>query len=85
MTKSAKRPSDAVCTVLEELRSLVILVIGCAMAVVGSKMHDDLIRSIGFAIIGTALGITVPGMGRRDPQLRTRTTDEIHDGRSSGR
>lgn len=62
--------------VLDQLRSLLILVIGVTMAIVGSKMHDELIRGIGLTIIGTALGITFPGIPGRDPATRTRITDE---------
>ncbi len=71
--------------VLDELRSLVILVIGVVMAVVGAKMHDELIRGLGLTIVGTALGITVPGVPRRDPATRTRATDDPPERQQSGR
>lgn len=62
--------------VLEELRSLLILLVGAAMAIVGAKINDELIRGMGMMIVGTALGITVPGLPRRDSTARTRTTDD---------
>ncbi len=61
--------------ILEELRPLLILLIGAALAIVGAKMHDELIRGLGLTIVGTSLGITIPGLPRRDPTSRSRITD----------
>lgn len=72
--------------IVDELRSLLYLVIGASMAVLGSKMHDELIRGIGLTIVGTALGITVPGaLSRFRTPAIGRTTDEPPERQQSGR
>lgn len=62
---------------VEELRGLVTLVIGAAMAIVGAKMGDDMLKMLGVGIVCGALGMTVPGRAPapRDPSARTRLTD----------
>lgn len=68
-----------------ELRSFLFLLVGVGMAVIGSRLHDELIRGLGLTIVGTALGITIPGLPQRDPQQRTRATDELQERGPSGR
>lgn len=60
-----------------ELRGLVILVVGAALAIVGARMGNDTLLTLGGGIICGALGITVPGRAPapRDPSARTRLTD----------
>lgn len=62
---------------IAELRGLVILVVGAALAVVGARMGNDTLLTLGGGIICGALGITVPGRGAlpRDSNARTRSTD----------
>lgn len=66
---------------IHELRTLVLVVVGGAMTIIGSKMHDDVTRSLGVGIVMGALGLTMPG---RDSQSRTRTTDEPSERKQSG-
>lgn len=58
---------------IHELRTLVLVIVGGGMTIIGSKMHDDVTRSLGVGIVMGALGLTMPG---RDSNNRTRTTDD---------
>ncbi|HVQ52888.1 MAG TPA: hypothetical protein VMS92_22865 [Mycobacterium sp.] len=62
---------------IDELRGLVTLVLGAAMAIVGAKMGDDMLKMLGVGIVCGALGMTVPGRAPaiRDSNARTRSTD----------
>lgn len=61
-------------SMVHELRTLVLVVIGGCMTIVGSKMGDDVTRSLGVGIVMGALGMSLPGM-QRDPHSRGRATD----------
>lgn len=72
---------------IDELRGLLTLVIGAAMAIVGAKMGDDMLKMLGVGIVCGALGMTVPGrpaIPARDPSTRSRTTDGDHRDRTPG-
>ena len=62
---------------IAELRGLVILVVGAALAVVGARMGNETLLTLGGGIICRALGITIPGRPPivRDSSARTRSTD----------
>lgn len=72
--------------VIHELRTLVLVIVGGAMCVIGSKMGDDVTRSLGVGIVMGALGMSLPGI-QRDPHSRSRITDDPPPptGRSSDR
>ena len=61
--------------IVHEIRTLVLVVVGGAMTVIGSKMHDDVTRSLGVGIVMGALGMSLPGM-QRDPNSRGRISDK---------
>lgn len=69
---------------IHEIRTLVLVIVGGAMTIIGSKMSDDVTRSLGVGIVMGALGMSLPGV-QRDPHSRTRTSDVPAERSDSGR
>jgi len=70
--------------IMHDLRTLVLVVVGAALTIVGSKMGDEVCRSLGVGIVMGALGMSLPGAGQRDPNMRTRATDATEGERRAG-
>lgn len=69
---------------IHEVRTIVLVLVGGVLVIVGAKINDEVVRSLGVGIVVGALGMTQPGLVR-DANMRTRASDhEPQERKSSG-